>query len=112
MSVHVYVCANNWSLFVDINWNTKPTSLKQLRPVVSKIGYCWHDIAIQLGFTNDQLDTINSAFSTRDHSVEDCCKAMFKWWKKDNKTVTTRNLIDAITEGAENPSFASKLEEG
>ena len=77
-----------------------------------RIAYCWHDVAVQLGFTTDQLAAISSNQSTRQHPVADCCKDMFSLWKRKNKTVTTEKLIAAIEEGADNAAFAAELSKG
>lgn len=69
----------------------------------------WHGIAVQLGFTNDELDKI-----TENHKllpVEDCCRRMLEKWKKKNVNVTGAKLIDAIR-SVDNERYADELHKG
>ena len=87
-----------------------PKDLKQLKTLVAgRIAYSWHNIAIQLGFTTDELDKITENY--RQLPVDDCCKHMLEKWKKKNVNVTEEKLIDAIR-SVNNERYAEDLHKG
>ena len=79
-----------------------PRFFNRLYACVPYLEKRWWDIGVQLQFTAEELNEINSPLIP-------CCKKMLYLWKQRNKDVTASNLISVIKSCGED-LYASQLQ--
>ena len=75
-----------------------PKNFKQLRKLVqNKIVDHWQNIAIQLGITTAQIETIKG--NHKELPVQECCRKMlFDWIESKQSKNPGESLIEAVDE--------------
>ena len=86
-----------------------PTMSQLSELVIPKIAVDWEEVALALHFDYGELRRFNR--ECRYTSVEDCCVAMLRYWKRNTTNATADQLINAIEESG-NAYIASKLRQG